>query len=945
VTARAATLFDPALRFRLLKTDHFRIYFHQHEDRLAYRLALIAEETWVKLQRPLGTRPPTLTHVVLADQTELPNAYATPFPYDTIVIYPTWPSGSEFNVDDWLRLVFTHEFTHIVHLDRSESWARAVRAVFGRTPIAFPNIFLPTWQVEGLATYTESAITGEGRLHAGDFRVIVDEAARQRSLQPLDRVNGGLTDWPGGQAPYAYGAAFHQYLADRFGVRTLGELAEATARRVPYTSSPVFSRIYGQSLGSLWRDFEDALVATAAPAGSKFPVTRLTHNGFVAAAPRFDRTFDTCLPAILYASRTPHLFPSLNRVPLSGGPEQRINSRYFGTTTAVGTRAVYFDQLEVRRAVGLYGDLYERSRDSGRVRRLTRDGRLHDPDLSPDEMTLAAVQENTSRRDLVLVHLSPRISIQLLAGSDDVQFNAPRWSPDGRSLAVERHRLGQNPEIVLVDVSSRVMRVVAARTDARIVMPAWRPDGRAIVAAVATGDEPFNLFEFDVEAAAPPRQLTDLAGGVTWPELSPDGKTIVFVGYTTDGFDLFSMPYPAEDRQGPPGSRVSQAPHTSAQAGPAQAEPDPALESSTYSPVRTLMPTSWSPILESDGDQVRIGAATGGVDVLGYHAYALSATWLVSAPDGAISPDRSIPDWTVSYAYDRWVPTFFATASGRTAFFAGPPNPDGTPSAVTRREQQIEAGIAVPFVRTRWSHTAVATFLRSVDDYMLIGRTATRDRAAIRAAWRTNTAHTFGYSISPERGITIGATSEFVRQALGASADASTFTGDLRAYLPVPAAHHVAALRIAGGTSTGDPSASRTFLLGGQGPDGNVIDFGSSAASLLRGFPANTFAGNHIALVNVEYRFPISRQQRGVGTWPLFLHTVHADVFGDAGHTWTEHFDMADLKTSFGAELSANIVAGFYFPFTATIGVARGHDGSGTVPDRTMVYGRIGRSF
>ena len=54
---------------------------------------------------------------------------------------------------------------------------------------------------------------------------------------------------------------------------------------------------------------------------------------------------------------------------------------------------------------------------------------------------------------------------------------------------------------------------------------------------------------------------------------------------------------------------------------------------------------------------------------------------------------------------------------------------------------------------------------------------------------------------------------------------------------------------------------------------------------------------------------------------------------------------MADLKTSFGAELSANIVAGFYFPFTATVGVARGRDGSGTVPDRTVVYGRIGRSF
>jgi hypothetical protein len=174
------------------------IYFHQGEDRLAQRLAVIAEETWRALQQPLAVAPPRRTHVVLADQTDLANGYATPLPYDTIVLYTVWPPGADFNVEDWLRLVLTHEFTHIVHLDRSEGWARAVRSIFGRTPIAFPNLFLPAWQIEGLATYEESAITGSGRLHAGDFRAIVEEAAREERLEPLDRTNGGLTDWPGG---------------------------------------------------------------------------------------------------------------------------------------------------------------------------------------------------------------------------------------------------------------------------------------------------------------------------------------------------------------------------------------------------------------------------------------------------------------------------------------------------------------------------------------------------------------------------------------------------------------------------------------------------------------------------------------------------------------------------------------------------------------------------
>ena len=244
-------------------TPHFRLYFHQGEDLLAGHLAVVAEETWTALQRPLGARPPRLTHIVLADQTEVANGYATPLPYDTIVMYATWPRGEEFYTDDWLRLTFTHEFTHILHLDRSESWARVIRDIFGRTTLAFPNLLLPTWQIEGIAVYEESAVTGEGRLHAGDFRAIVDEAARQHRLEPLDRVNGGLTDWPDGNGPYAYGSGFHQYLADRFGASTLGTLADATARRVPYTGSRAFARVFGESLGDLWRDYQATLLASA----------------------------------------------------------------------------------------------------------------------------------------------------------------------------------------------------------------------------------------------------------------------------------------------------------------------------------------------------------------------------------------------------------------------------------------------------------------------------------------------------------------------------------------------------------------------------------------------------------------------------------------------------------------------------------------------------------
>ena len=41
--AAAASIVDPALRFRTIDTDHFIIYFHQGADRLAARLAAEAQ--------------------------------------------------------------------------------------------------------------------------------------------------------------------------------------------------------------------------------------------------------------------------------------------------------------------------------------------------------------------------------------------------------------------------------------------------------------------------------------------------------------------------------------------------------------------------------------------------------------------------------------------------------------------------------------------------------------------------------------------------------------------------------------------------------------------------------------------------------------------------------------------------------------------------------------
>jgi hypothetical protein len=243
-----------------------------------------------------------------------------------------------------------------------------------------------------------------------------------------------------------------------------------------------------------------------------------------------------------------------------------------------------------------------------------------------------------------------------------------------------------------------VVALAACVIAANRVAAGWTRD----CGSQAKGDQVFNLYEFPLDESGVARQLTHTTSGATWPDVSSDGRTVVFVGYTTAGYDLFSMPYPTA----PAPARTLVAPATESSATPVSMQVS--SPSTSYSALGTLRPTSWSPEIVGDSDQVRLGAAVFGSDVLGYHWYAASATWLVASPGDAPTPAGASPDWSVSYAYNRWWPALFATASLETSFFVGPATDRGTPSAATRREREVQAGLVLPFVKARNAAYCVA---------------------------------------------------------------------------------------------------------------------------------------------------------------------------------------------------------------------------------------------
>jgi len=214
---------------------------------------------------------------------------------------------------------------------------------------------------------------------------------------------------------------------------------------------------------------------------------------------------------------------------------------------------------------------------------------------------------------------------------------------------------------------------------------------------------------------------------------------------------------------------------------------------------------------------------------------------------------------------------------------------------------------------------------------------------ASRFAGAYDSTQQYGYSISREHGLDVGATIELARRAIGSDGDATTTSVDARAYVPGLRRHHVIALRAAGGISRGADLARQTFTLNSVSASPSVIDFGSDALGLMRSAASVEAGGDRLVVANAEYRLPLAVIERGHGTWPLFVRTAHASIFADVGQLRGAGSANERWAHAIGGELSVDGVAGYALPFAASLGLGWGQDARGV--QGLTLFARLGRAF
>lgn len=931
--------FDPSFTWATLETPHFLIHFHQGGEEIAKKAAAIAEDVHARLVPRIGWAPKDKTRLILVDSMDEANGMATPIPYNQMVILLTQPVGEPgFGAtyyDDWLRLVITHEYTHILQLDMVTKWPATLQKILGR--IYFPNMWQPVWMIEGLATYEETEQTSGGRGRSPAADMVLRMAALEGPFPSIDQVSVFPDSWPAGQAPYLFGEAFTRFIAETYGRERLAEISTTySGRGWPFLVGSTGRMVLKKNYTDLWSEWENRLrhryskQAEEIRAKGITPSTALSKKGYLTISPSYspDCRF------IAYSQANADEFPAILLMNSDGSGDRKILENRFPVSVSGanvswspdGTR-IFYTKIEIQ-ATNYYSDIYSYDIARDKEYRITKGLRARDPHISSDGKSLIFVMNRLGMNRLAKIDLGSRPKLPYSRGDvvflteeGPFQYETPRFSPDGGRIAVGVWQPGGFKDIWILDASGRKVDEIS-KDRAMDGAPFWSPDGRYIFFS-SDRSGVFNIFAYET-AAKRLFQVTNVIGGAFTPAVSPDGATLVFSSYSAKGYDIhktdldMSRLKPAEPYRDPYPARQYE-------------EKTPEITIHPYDPLSTLYPRFWLPWFGySKESGLLVGAFTFGQDAVQRHQYYLTALY---------GPKNGRRWYSLDYFYDGLAPTIHIEASDIDMTYSSMPTDNyGNTEDYVERRKTYGISVIAPFLRVsrqqyatlgyRWTE---ATHLSDISGWSMSSSDLVPKEgvmASARLSYLFNNSRRYGFSISPEHGRMVELAYERLDKSLGGAFEIHKYTADWREYISPPLEHHVFLARVFAATSSGDIIPQRAFQLGGDDPGDVTISLDEQNVHL-RGYPVNQFRGQKACLATLEYRFPLQNIEQGWDTKPFFCRRIHAALFAETGNAWDGSFRGSDLKRSIGAEARFDFYLAYYLPVTIRVGIASGLDEGG----------------
>ncbi len=881
VTTAAALQAQPAPyhRYRTLETPHFNVHVPAGLEREGRVAGAAAERAYSLLARELH-EPRGRIELVVSDDADYSNGFATPIPTNRIVVFATPPIESNalrLN-EDWLQLVITHELTHIFHLDRTRGLWSVAQKIFGRGPALFPNGYGPSWLTEGLAVYYESKLTQGGRLRSAEHRLLARTAAMEHRLPMLSELSLGSKVFPGGERAYSYGSLFLEYLANTRGDSALRKLVEnQSTTLIPFRLNTDARRAFGVTIEDAYTAFRDSVQRSVGELTPPMPGWRdLTTHPYYAVDARWLN--DSLL---VYAGSDGRSMPGEFSVTLNGERRRLGRRNSLGPSVPLPNGGLLFAQLDLTSTSEVRSDLYvERN---GRQRQLTHGMRLVEPDVRADG-SIIAVQIAATRSSLILLDSMGRKQHLLRDAEFDETWSDPRWSPDGRNVVAVHRPHGGQFSIEVIDVADG-SAVVLERASAVLSGPAWLRDGSGVVFTTERSGLPVLVSRTCCRPERSEGPAPTLGLNLSSADLSPNGQLVAASTLRADGFHLGVAALSVGASQ-PAVIDSLRTPTPHALAGG---------DYHRYWALRSALPKYWYPLIEAaPGRGTRLGATSAGHDVVYRHLW-----------DGyfEIPTTGQYPTGRFTYRYAGFKRPYFDLnlTQDYTAEFDLVNGGTGVREGTLLRRTQT-ASLGTTFARPRYrTYSAFGVggaverrqffvdpneFLKQVDTSY--ARSYLFPSVYVSGQWSNLQRPTL--SISPEDGIAVAFTArDRWRSDITFASRSYSVVGTTALYKSLNLrgfAHHVLALRVAGGIA--DRKAASSFQVGGvsgttiQLLPGYVVGEGRRTFGV-RGFPDASLFGTSAVGGTLEYRVPVTVSAHGFGVLPFFADRSSISGFLDVG--------------------------------------------------------------